>query len=160
MKSNFRQHFFLLIVLVSTFGFSQDISIDQNIWGYEFKQGEQELTWKELLSKTESIPESYDLIKKAKSQSILSKIFGFTGGALIGIPVGQAIGNGEVNWVLAIAGGALTGVTIHLSSRSNINLKEGVSTYNSKNKTSFLNDFQPEMSLIGNAGGLGLRVRF
>ncbi|SDG46718.1 hypothetical protein [Psychroflexus sediminis] len=151
---------FLLLVFASSLCFSQEITVGQDLWGYEFKQGDQELTWKELLAETEPVSESYDLIKRAQSQNILSTILGFTGGALVGIPVGQALGEGETNWVLAIVGGALVGVAIPLSYRSKKYLKEGVALYNAQNKTSFLREFQPEVSLVGNANGLGLRLRF
>ncbi|MBZ9627095.1 hypothetical protein LB456_06475 [Psychroflexus sp. CAK57W] len=152
--------FFFLLLLTSTLSLSQDITVNQNAWGYEFKQGDQELTWKELLKETESDLESYDLIKRAQSQNTLSTIFAFAGGAFVGIPVGQTIGDGEPSWVLAIAGGALIAVAIPLSSRSKRNLEEGISQYNARTKSSFLRGFQPEVSLVGSATGVGLRVRF
>ncbi|NEV94475.1 hypothetical protein G3567_10010 [Psychroflexus sp. YR1-1] len=155
------QHLLLAVCLfTSALSFSQEISIDQNAWGYEFKKGEQELNWRELLKETSSVEESYDLIKRAQSQTILSTIFGFASGALVGIPVGQALGNGEPNWVLAIAGGALITVAIPLASRSKRNLEEGVALYNARSKTAFLRELKPEVSLVGNANGLGLRLRF
>lgn len=155
-----KNYLVFILLLVSFISFSQDVTVDQNIWGYEFKKGEQELNWRELLKETESDVDSYELIKRAQSQNILSSIFGFAGGALAGIPIGQAIGDGDTNWVLALVGGALITVAIPLSSRSSKNLKRGVSTYNSRTNTSFLKDFQPEVSLVGNINGLGLRLRF
>ncbi|MBZ9652243.1 hypothetical protein [Psychroflexus montanilacus] len=156
----FKHHLLLLLVLISSLGFSQDISVSQNFWGYEFKQGDQELSWSELLEETEVYPESYDLIKRAQSQNTLSSIFGFAGGALVGIPIGQTISSADPNWVLAIVGGALITVAVPLTSSSKRNLEDGVSRYNSSTKTSLRKEIQPEVSLIGNANGLGITLRF
>lgn len=156
----FKHHLLLLLVLISSLGFSQDISVSQNFWGYEFKQGDQELSWSELLEETEVYPESYDLIKRAQSQNTLSSIFGFAGGALVGIPIGQTISSADPNWVLAIVGGALITVAVPLTSSSKRNLEDGVSRYNSSTKTSLRHEVEPEVSIIGNANGLGITLRF
>lgn len=152
--------FFAVVLFTSTFCFSQEITVNQNAWGYEFKKGEQELNWKQLLKDTESHTKSYNLIKRARSQNTLSTIFGFAGGAFVGYPLGQAIADGETNWVLAIVGGALITVAIPLSSRSTKNLKEGVSKYNQSLRTSYHKHFQPRVHLIGNAQGVGLSLSF
>lgn len=160
MISKFPHLFSVVLVLASTVGLAQDLTIDQNFWDYTFQKGEQELSWQELLKETEAYPESYDLIKRAQSQNTLSSIFGFAGGAFVGYPLGQAIADGETNWVLALVGGALITVAIPLSSSSKRNLKDGVSKYNQSHKTSSRKQLQPEASLIGNVNGLGVSLRF
>ncbi|MFO7745231.1 MAG: hypothetical protein R6V36_07595 [Psychroflexus sp.] len=157
----FKNSLFIILILSTSIScFAQEITIRQDFWGYEFKKGDQELNWKQLLKETKSHTESYNLIKRGQSQNTLSTIFSFAGGALVGIPIGQTIGSGDPNWVLAIVGGALITVAIPLSTSSKRNLNNGISNYNSKNNITFSDDFQPEISLIGNASGLGLRMRF
>ena len=152
--------FLFLFLTIPSLSFSQEITLDHGFWGYKFKQGEKELSWKQLLQETETHEESYDLIKRAQSQNTLSSIFGFTGGLLVGYPLGQALANGETNWTLMIVGGAMITVAIPLSSSSKRNLKDGLSSYNSRNKSSNSKEFSSNLEVIGNARGLGIRMNF
>lgn len=150
--------FFIFVLTTSSICSSQDITVEQNFLGMDFYQGEEELSWTDLLKKAKPYQESYDLIKRARSQSILSTVFGLSGAALIAIPIGQTIGEVETTWVLAIVGGALVGVAIPLSTNAERKINEGLSLYNSRTKSSFLSNLETEA--IVNTRGIGLRVRF
>ncbi len=50
---------------------------------------------------------AYTEFKKAKKYSVISSIMGFTGGALIAVPLITAVAGGEPEWLFVAGGGAL-----------------------------------------------------
>src|SRR5580765_2703743 len=84
-------------------------------------------------------PEAFEEMKKAKTNRAFSNVLGAIGGALVGFPVGQAIGGGDPNWTLAAVGGGLIAVSIPFAIAYKKHAGKAVSIYNAKNyKTSFL----------------------
>ena len=155
--------FFILIALFvgnTCQAQDQEIEMKLNFWGYKFMKDGERLNWKELDKATSSVAQANRLIKKARTQRTISNITAFTGGFLIGIPLGQKSADREPTWELAYAGGAIALVSLHLSLKAFNNVNKGVDSYNlAVNKTAQY-QFQPEFSIFTNTNGLGLAMKF
>ena len=102
---------------------------------------------------------AYMEIKAAQTTYVLSMILGFTGGFLIGWPVGAALGGGEPNWAMAAVGAGLIVVTIPISNKFNKQAKSAVDNYNSGLVTSSFWD-KNELNFTVSDNGVGLTLRF
>ena len=138
---------------------SDEIELKVTLLGYRFFQNDERLTWRELEDATESVQEANALIRKAKTQNRLSSIFAFTGGGLLGIPLGQQLADRDPNWELAYVSGAALIVSLHLSFRAFNNANKGVDLYNLETaKTASW--FNPEFRLVASSNRFGLAMRF
>ncbi len=102
--------------------------------------------------------ESLNYLKKVQTSSIISFGMGYLGGALIGWPIGTAIGGGEPNWIIALVGCGVVAATIPIVNSSNRNLKKAVDCYN--RGVPFADKPDIDVSLGLNSNGLGLSLRF
>ena len=98
-------------------------------------------------------------MQSAKNHKTLSMIVGGTGGFLLGWSLGAALGGGEVNWLLAGAGGGLILLSIPFEVRANKDARDAVDFYNSglANRSSFN---KPYLELGTGTNGLSLIWRF
>jgi hypothetical protein len=140
--------------------FGQEIEMKLNILGYKFVQNEQRLTWKEVIKATESNPEANLLIKKAKSNNIISNTLTMAGGALIGISIGQSTTERNPNWTLAYIGGGIVAIGIPFTLGTFNKANEGVDKYNLSLKSASTFEFKPEFKIIANGKGVGLSMNF
>lgn len=156
-------------ILLSTSSFIQaqdntpsDDQIDMKVrvLGYRFYKDGQRITWKELDAATESVKKANALIKRAKSQRLLSNIMAFSGGALIGVPLGQKSADREPTWELAYIGGGIALISMHLSFRTFNNVNKGIDSYNIAMSATAQYQFQPEFRVIADGKGFGLAMRF
>ena len=136
------------------------IDMKVNLLGYRFYQNGERLTWRELEAATVAVEEANQLIKKAKSQHLISNVMAGLSGFFIGIPLAQELNDREANWDLAYVSGALALVGIPLSFKAFNNVNKGVDTYNMAIAPSTSYRFQPEVFVINNQNGVGLSVRF
>lgn len=150
----------ILAFLFINLSFGQEIKMGINLLGYKFEQNGKRLSWKELESETKSNIEANILIKKAKSQNLISNILAFSSGGLIGIPIGQSITDREPNWNLAYLGGGLVMIGIPIAIMASKNVKKGIELYNSSLNSTSLYKFKPEFKLIANDNGIGLEINF
>ena len=151
----------LTIIIASiTISNAQKISIEKTFGGLKFTQKGKNLTMNELVSTMKSNPNSYKLIKSAKSNNIFAQIIGGIGGGLIGYPIGTAIGGGKPNWTLAGIGAGLVGISIPISSNVNKKAKEAVEIYNSSLNSTTSTNFNPTFNIITNGNGIGLSINF
>ena len=138
----------------------EEIEMKVKALGYRFYKNGERLTWKELIEETQSVEKANELIKRARSQRTISSILGFTGGALIGIPLGQKSADREPSWEFAYVGGAVVLVGLHLSFRVFNNVNKGVDTYNIAVAPKSSYRFQPEFFVMNNQNGFGMTMRF
>ena len=83
---------------------------------------------------------------------------GYLGGALIGWPIGTALGGGEPNWIIALVGCGVVAATIPIVNSSNRNLKKAVDCYNQG--VPFTDKPNIDVSLGLNSKGVGVVLRF
>jgi len=98
-------------------------------------------------------------MKWAKSNSDIATVLGFSGGLMIGWPVGTAIAGGDPNWVIAGVGAGFLAIGIPLSIRASKGMFQAVEIYNSN-----LNGTYFEQGLLIRLGVtsrcVGLKVDF
>jgi hypothetical protein len=150
----------LAIIIFSTCNaFTQNDSIiaTKAFGGYKFEQDGKMINPKTMLKIMENNPEATSYMKKAKTNYDLSMAIGFTGGFLIGWPVGTAIGGGDPNWILAGVGAGILLLAIPTTKAFNENALKAVEIYNSSQRSSyFQNGIQLEFGLTYNGFGLQL----
>ena len=137
-----------------------EIEMKAGLLGYRFFKDGERLNWKELLEATASVEEAHLLIKRGRSQNTFSSVFAFTGGALIGIPLGQKSADRDPTWELAYLGGALGIAAFYLSFKAFNNINKGVDNYNIAVAKQSSYRFQPEFFIVNNQNGFGLAMRF
>jgi hypothetical protein len=147
---------FLLITTTATFAQEGQIEIQKVFGGIKLVQGGVVLKPKQVLGIMESNPAAFAEFKKAKSNNDAAQVIGFIGGALVGWPLGSALGGGDPNWALAGAGAGLILISIPMSSGYKKHATKAVELYNGK-ATSQL---PMRLSMSPYPGGLTLRVRF
>ena len=126
--------------------------------GATFYQNGVQLKPKSLLVITAENPEAYTLMKRAKVNYDWSQVLGVIGGALIGWPLGTALGGGDPNWALAAAGVGVLVISIPLASGFKKNAIKGAEIYNQglQDGTSQM-PVSLEFTVSGNGPGLLFR---
>lgn len=116
------------------------------------------LTSRQMMDITKSDPEAYQEMKTAKSNEAGASIFGFTGGFLIGWPLGTAIAGGEPNWTLAGIGAGLVLIAIPFSSAYTKHATKAVRIYN---RTIRQSGYQrPQIRFGPSMNGIGFTCTF
>ena len=101
---------FLLIIIISTCTFlsqAQEIKMYKTFGGVRFEMDTLVLSPKQVLNIIKTNPVAYNEFKRAKVNYNVAGVLGFTGGVLIGFPIGTAIAGGDPEWALAAGGAAL-----------------------------------------------------
>ena len=156
-----------LIILISLLGFSAVSTFAQNdsiiatktFGGYKFEQNGKIVSPKAMLKIMEQNEEALTYMKKAKTNNDISMVPGFSGGFLIGWPIGTAIGGGDPNWLLAGISAGIIIIAIPVAKAATSNALKAVEIYNSSQLTSY---FHNEVRLyLGLADhGVGLKLYF
>jgi len=131
----------------------QEIKIYKTFGGARFEMDTLVLSPKQVLQIVKIEPLAYEKFKKAKANYNAAGVLGFAGGVLIGFPVGTAIGGGEPEWSLAIAGGVLVLGSFSLNNVFRSHAFEAIELYNGKTAR-----VKPQFQFYGT--GARLVVRF
>lgn len=150
---------FVAFATISTCN-SQTIESEKVFGGYTYTKDGKNLTMKDLRMQLDTHAESAALFRKARTNNTIASILGTAGGALVGYPVGTAIGGGDANWTLAGIGAGIIAVAIPVSSAANKRAKEAVDTYNIRVNTKEDLVSQTRFHVISNSRGAGLAVQF
>ena len=130
------------------------------VWGgYQFKQSGKNLSLSDMQSIMKDNKEALDLVTSAKSNETWAMVLGTAGGALIGFPIGTAIGGGDPEWALAVAGAALIVATIPIIKGFNKKTTRAVELYNN-GVTSSAYEFKPSFNLNIKGTALGISMNF
>lgn len=149
------------ISITSTYGqtATDSISMKKIFGGYQFFKGEQALNMNELANSLKSNEQAYNQIKSALPTYTLALVIGSVGGAMVGWPLGAALGGGDPNWTMAGIGAGLIVIAIPLSESFNKKAKLAVDTYNGKAETTSTID-KRELKFSVNGNGVRLTMRF
>ena len=101
---------FLLAIFFIAFTLSsraQEITMYKTFGGVRFERDSLVLSPKQVMDILREKPLAFEEFKKAKANYNVGGVLGFTGGLLIGFPVGTAIAGGKPEWGLAAGGAAL-----------------------------------------------------
>ncbi len=135
----------------------EEITIKNNLGGYQFYQGENRLSVNELAKtlKTNSI--AYKQFQSGQNSYRASMIFGTVGGFLIGYPIGTMLGGGEPNWTLAGVGVGLAVISIPFTNNFKKNVHRAVDTYNQNlQSNTILEQSELQFAITGN----GFLIKF
>ena len=100
---------------------------------------------------------SSNYLKSAKSLNVFSSIFSYTGGFLIGYPIGYGIKTGDYNMTLVAVGCGMAIISIPISLASKNKLKMAVDNYNSRLNT-YGNFDKYDLKLGFTQTGIGLTL--
>ena len=153
----------VLAIVLGVFTFSsitaQKIEMKKVFGGYTFSQNDKMLTLSQMQEVMKDNKEAFELVKSAKSNQTWGMILGGAGGALIGYPIGTAIGGGEPKWALAGAGAALIVATIPIIKGFNKKTKKAVELYNA-DAPSVSSNFQPIFNFNIKGTSMGISMNF
>jgi hypothetical protein len=93
--------------------------------------------------------------KKARTNSTLASIMGFTGVVLVVVPIAGAIGGGDPEWILAGGGAALILGSIPLNKSFKQHAERAMDIYNKKHTS-----FRPRAEYFLSGAGAKLVIRF
>jgi len=83
---------------------AQKIEMNKVFGGYEFNQNDKTLLLIDMKVIMKENTKALALIQSAKTNQTWAMLLGTAGGALVGFPIGTAIGVGNPEWALAGAG--------------------------------------------------------
>lgn len=148
--------FTLLTVSITN---AQKIEMNKVFGGYEFRQNDKTLLLKDMQEIMKENTEAFALIQSAKTNQTWAMVLGTAGGALVGFPIGTAIGGGDPEWALAGAGAALIVASIPIVKGFNRKTKKAVELYNDAiSSTSY--KFRPSFNLEFRGTNLGISMNF
>lgn len=153
---------FSLVLLLSALTHSaQKLSQEKGFWGPKYFKGEEKISQSQLLTILKSEDYSANLAAQYKTNYTVAQVLAFPAGALMGWPIGGAIGGGEFNVAIFSIGLALITTTYILSSRAERQLKKSIAAYNQGLPVSALQTKHPKyLSVVGNSQGIGLAFNF
>lgn len=110
------------------------------------------LSPRQVMEILKDTPLAYEEFKQAKKNYSTAGVMGFTGGLLIGFPVGTLIAGGDPEWGLAIGGAVLLLGSIPLNQAFQRHANNALDLHNKK----FSSRINTNFYFTGN----GLRLRF
>jgi len=143
-----------LLFVVSS-AFSQRLQVYRTFGGVQFQFDANTVSIKQVLEIVYDNKAAYAELRKAKKNYSVAGVLGFTGGVLIGLPLGTAILGGKPEWILAGVGGAFAIASIPLSRAFRSHAQEAVDLYNMDAPTSRINT-----SFYFSGNSLGLLIKF
>lgn len=143
----------------STTPLSDSIEMRKKFGGYQFYENGRVLSMAQLKSTLRQDSQAFSEFKSARSANGIATVLGFAGGALIGWPLGTALGGGEPEWAMLGAGVGLVGVSIPFIVKANKKFKKAVDLYNSNPENT---SSRPAVEFrLGSTGkGVGLVMSF
>jgi hypothetical protein len=151
----------LIILSIACLCYSQansdSIEVKQRL-GKVYLQNGKVLSSKGLNSLLDQDEKSSLELKKAKANLAPMYLFSFSGGFLIGWPLGTALGGGKPQWLLAAGGVGLILCAIPFQIGYNKHLYKAVTIYNSRLKKIGLKQTIMEFGFAKN--GCGIEIRF
>ena len=149
-----------LFFVTATLCSAQQIESQKVFGGYRFYIDGQKLNGEELTKELQVDPAAFKIFKKAKTNSTVATILGGAGGALVGFPIGTAIGGGTPNWALAGIGAGLVAIGIPFNVAANKKAKAAVDLYNDYDETALHSRIKTEFRWIASGNSIGIRMNF
>jgi hypothetical protein len=151
--------FTLAIIFVTMFQVHSQIQNDTlSINNNQFELNGKVIMYNQVFALMNGNPEALSAMQRIKSNNFASSIFAYSGGFLIGYPLGQAIGGGKPQWELAGIGAGLVLLAIPFSVAAHNNARIAVRLYNAKVIQTASVRTKIDIGLTNN--GLGIRFSF
>ncbi len=134
--------------------------IKPSFWGYSFYKGTTKYSMNDMLEEVSPNKTTFALMKNAKNNYVFSQITSFTGGFLVGIPLGRALAGGEPNWALLGIGAGLIAISIPLTINFKKKANEALFRHNTFINNNASLNYKPAYRLGVGSNGLNFQVRF
>lgn len=159
MKKNVLLLALFIMSLSSAFGQTEadSIAINKVFGGYQYSLRGLPLTMNQLRMSLQSNEEAQAQLKSAQSSYVLTMVFSYAGGFMVGYPIGTAIGGGDPNWKVAAIGLGLIAVAIPISRNFSTKTNQAVKTYN-EGLTTTSSRTKKELKMTMTENGIGLRL--
>ncbi|MCW5912037.1 MAG: hypothetical protein KIT62_13260 [Cyclobacteriaceae bacterium] len=131
-----KKNLFFLVLISSAIGLNaqdrSEIKMYKTFGGARFEMDTLVLSPKQVLQVLKTEPLAYEKFKKAKANYDAADVLGFTGGVLIGFPLGTMVAGGNPEWGMAVAGGVLVLGSLSFTSIFRSHAFEAIELYNGK----------------------------
>jgi predicted MFS family arabinose efflux permease len=148
--------FALLFFLITFTASAQRIEIYKTFGGVQFERDGVAISVRQVQSILTTNPDAHALFKKARTNSSVASVMGFTGGLLIGVPLGTALVGGDPEWSLALAGAGVLVLSIPFNKAFQRNAVDALDQYNAQQPSTHA--LRGEFFL--SSAGAGMRFRF
>jgi hypothetical protein len=144
-----KRTFLLGVILISyvAVAFAQEIILYKTFGGVRFERDTLVLSTKQVMEILREKPLAFEEFKKAKANYNMAGVLGFTGGLLIGFPLGTALVGGEPEWGLAAGGAAFILGSIHFNRVFKAHALNALDIYNGK----VISRIKPEFNFRGSS---------
>jgi hypothetical protein len=150
----------LILLLIGSFlpsmaqSFTEPIEIKGNKQTIFYQYGTK-LSPRQIIYIVQENPEATLYMKRAKSNSDAATFFSFTGGMLIGWPVGTMLAGAKPNWTIAGIGMGIFMVSLPFNTAFQKHARNAVETYNEGLEPFVKNPVNYKLSVNGN--GIGIK---
>ena len=153
--------FSLFIYLPSAYA-QAPIELRSNFWtGTGYYQADTRLSKTQVREALAVDPEALQLFKAGAGQKGLGDVLAVAGGALIGWPLGTAIGGGDPNWTLAAIGAGIVVVAIPIYNGGIKKINQGLDRYNQGlSGLPSASESNYSLSVVNSNDGIGVRLHF
>lgn len=110
---------------------TDSISFSAKGLGYGYMYNNRVLDLGSLETILSSNTAAYEMLRKAKSSSVIISILSYTGGFLIGYPLGTMLRGDNPNWTMALIGCGLIAIDLPIVASAEKKLLNAVKIYNS-----------------------------
>jgi hypothetical protein len=151
-----------ILIMVISFAYCQNqtdtITVVKKTLGAAYQLDGKYLSIRQISNVVKPNHEAFKLMKQVKTANFFSSLLAYSGGFMIGWPIGTAIAGGEPEWQLAGIGVGLLGAGIAISSTSNKKITKAVTLYNNDLKGISLRREEVKIEFADN--GLGIKIVF
>lgn len=142
---------------------SDKLKLETGFFGNKYYKGVWSISRDKAFNYLSDNGEAYTLATKGEKLQKTSTIFSVIGGALIGFPLGSALGGAEdPRWYLAGIGGGIVLLSIPIYSAGNKKIHEAIEVYNEEELSAALHKDRiiDRVELLPMGNGIGLRLTF
>lgn len=106
------------------------VHVQHGVLSNTYRQGGERLDTGSITETLAQNPKTAGEIQAAKRFSVMATILGVAGGALVGYPIGQALGGGEPRWVMAAVGGGMIVIAVPIGASADGHVQSAVEIHN------------------------------
>ncbi len=137
----------------------EPIEVIKKSGGIQFYQNEVRLKMPQIKTILKSNELAYNKFKTAQGARAISNILSFSGGLLVGWPIGTAISGDKPNWIPAVIGTGIWAFAIPIAISANKQLGLAIDQYNQGIPNTF-SQRKPEVHLAVQGDGVGITINF
>jgi hypothetical protein len=135
---------------------AQKIEMYRSFGGVRYSVDSSDLSSRQVLQIMKKNEPAYNEFKKSIAKGTFASALGFSGGLLIGLPIGSMIGGGDPQWEWVAVGGALIAIAVPIDFRQKRQAQRAVDLYNNEK----VKAHRIKTNFYLSASGVGFVLRF